>query len=186
MMTDPAPHELLTSDPSADVRVTYRKFDGSLHWHQYMRRLGEDEHGVWLGAPPGAHSRRAAEPPVLIGSPHVMLFPADAWWTGSFNGEPSRLEIYCDVTTPPQWLGPSEVTMIDLDLDVVRVREDRRVALLDEDEFAEHLVRFSYPAEVVAQAWNAARLLREALRIDGAGAEPFQTAYLDWLKLVTD
>jgi uncharacterized protein len=185
MTSDPAPHELLTSDPAADVRVTYRKFDGSLHWHQYMRRLGEDEHGVWLGTPLGAHSRRGSEPPVLIRTPHVMLFPADAWWTGSFNGEPSRLEIYCDISTPPQWLSRSEVTMIDLDLDVVRVREDQRVALLDEDEFAERQAGFRYPADVIAHAWDAAHRLQDALRVD-SGVEPFQTVYLDWLKLVTD
>ncbi|HET6636952.1 MAG TPA: DUF402 domain-containing protein, partial [Streptomyces sp.] len=35
------------------VRVTVRKFDGSLHWHHTMTLLGEDEHGVWLGAPIG-------------------------------------------------------------------------------------------------------------------------------------
>ncbi|TDC18532.1 DUF402 domain-containing protein, partial [Kribbella albertanoniae] len=25
----------------------YRKFDESLHWHQWMEFLGEDEFGVW-------------------------------------------------------------------------------------------------------------------------------------------
>ena len=34
-----------------EVRVVYTKYDGSLHWHMSMRYLGEDEHGIWLGAP---------------------------------------------------------------------------------------------------------------------------------------
>jgi hypothetical protein len=34
----------------AEVLVSVRKFDGRLHWHHPMVRLGEDEHGVWLGA----------------------------------------------------------------------------------------------------------------------------------------
>jgi hypothetical protein len=34
----------------ADVRVVFRRYDGSLHWHNTMKRLGEDSHGIWLGA----------------------------------------------------------------------------------------------------------------------------------------
>ena len=33
---------------AGDVRVVYRKHDGSLHWHLMTRWLGEDEHGVAL------------------------------------------------------------------------------------------------------------------------------------------
>ena len=44
------------------VRVVYRKFDGSLHWNQPAWRLGEDEHGVWVGAPAGT--------PVRLGEQH--------------------------------------------------------------------------------------------------------------------
>ena len=71
--------------------------------------------------------------------------------------------------------------MVDLDLDVVQVRETAEVLILDEDEFAEHQVRYAYPAEVIQQAEQAAAWLHDAIT---ANAEPFATAYQDWLTKV--
>ena len=80
------------------VRVVYRKYDGALHWHQSMRRLGEDAHGVWLGAPTGMVRRKGEDgPPVVPEYPQVLLFPADGWWTAAFNGAPSVVEIYVGI-----------------------------------------------------------------------------------------
>ena len=31
------------------VRIVYRKYDGTLHWNQPGWRLGEDGYGVWVG-----------------------------------------------------------------------------------------------------------------------------------------
>ncbi len=56
-----------------DVRVVFTKFDGSLHWHQTMQYLGEDEHGTWLGGPPGSTAQRGSEPPVVFAEPFVQL-----------------------------------------------------------------------------------------------------------------
>ncbi len=165
-----------------DVRVVYRKYDGSLHWHLTMRYLGEDEHGVWTGLSAGGAMRKGDGPQVPLPHPHVGLFPRDAWWTAWFNGQPQRVDIYCDVTTVPVWTGREEVTMIDLDLDVARSRGwPHRVHLLDEDEFAEHRVRYGYPPEVVRQAENAAEWLSRQVR---AKAEPFATVWHGWLAKV--
>jgi len=164
-----------------DVRIVYRKYDGSLHWHQTMKWLGEDEHGIWTGAVPPVVARRGYEEPVITEYSQVMLFPRDTWWTASFNAAPARTEVYCDISTPPQWLGPHDVTMIDLDLDVIR-RRDSDVAVVDEDEFAEHQVRYGYPAEVIAESQRAAAWLHAAL---SGAAEPFGTVYLSYLALLT-
>jgi uncharacterized protein len=164
-----------------DVRVVYTKYDGSLHWHQTMHYLGEDGHGIWLGAHADSVSQRGSEPPVTLEQPYVMLFPRDAWWTAVFNGEPARTEVYCDITTPPQWPHPAEVTMVDLDLDVLRSRPDQRVVLLDEDEFAEHQVRYRYPADVIRQAEQSAAWLLQAV---GNGVQPFASEYRGWLNQV--
>lgn len=171
----------LTGVTGDEIYVAYRKYDGALHWNQTMRRLGEDRHGIWVGASAGMTTRRGDGPPKTIEHAKVILLSPGSWWTASFNGAPARLEIYCDITTPPQWPHPGEVTMIDLDLDVVRVREDGRVKLLDEDEFAEHQVRYGYPADVVAAAMNAATWLHTAIRIS---AEPFASDYQTWLAKV--
>ena len=111
----------------------------------------------------------------------VLLIPATGWWTATFNAEPHRTEIYCDITTVPRWPSPVEVTMIDLDLDVRR-RRAGAVELLDVDEFAEHRVRFDYPAEVVTAAEAAADWLFAAVR---DRREPFELASAGWLARVT-
>jgi hypothetical protein len=164
-----------------DVRVVYTKYDGSLHWHQTMRYLGEDDHGIWLGGPAGSLSQRGDEPPIVLEQAFVGLIPDGQWWTATFNGDPARTEIYCDIGTPPHWPNPDEVTMVDLDLDVVRVRADQRVILLDEDEFAEHQVRYGYPAGVISEAERAAAWLLDAI---SAKEEPFGAAFRGWLEMV--
>ncbi|MEU3462326.1 DUF402 domain-containing protein [Streptomyces sp. NPDC006733] len=166
---------------SDDVRVRYRKYDGSLHWNMEMRRLGEDEHGVWLGVSGGSSSRKGHEPGIVFPEAYVLLFPREAWWTATFNAAPRPTEIYCDITTPPQWISETEVTMVDLDLDVVRKRGVPAPRLLDEDEFADHQVRYGYPPEVVERAAASARWL---MRQIADGAEPFSTVHREWLALV--
>ncbi len=165
-----------------DVRVVFTKFDGSLHWHQTMQYLGEDEHGTWLGARPDLRPSGVSEPPVVFAEPFVQLVPQGQWWTAVFNDAPARTEIYCDIASPPEWKHPGEVTMIDLDLDVVRLRADQRVLIVDEDEFAEHQVRYGYPAEVITEAERAAAWLLEVI---SANAEPFGSVYLGWLAKVS-
>ncbi|HEY3009136.1 MAG TPA: DUF402 domain-containing protein [Micromonosporaceae bacterium] len=160
------------------VRVVYRKFDGALHWHLSMRWLGEDDHGTWVGLEPGGTMRKGDGPDVPIPHAHVGLFPRNRWWTAWFNAEPDPIAVYCDVTTPPRWPSASEVTMIDLDLDVSRWRDTGAVRVLDEDEFAEHQARYGYPDGVVAQAERTARWLLAAV---SDGDEPFATAYRPWL-----
>lgn len=148
--------------PPESVHVVYRKYDGSLHWNHPALLLGEDEHGVWTGCPAGTRGSRGDEPPVTWIQPFVMLFPRDTWWTAIFNAAPHKFEIYCDVSTVPRW-NDGRVTMVDLDLDVIRVREDGRVFLDDEDEFEEHRTRYSYPPGVVEDARAAAATLLEAV-----------------------
>lgn len=165
------------------VRVIYRKYDGTLHWNSTMRRLGEDEHGVWLGQPAGGTARKGTGPPVPVECAHVALFPRDAWWTAEFNAPPRRTDLYVDVTTPPRWRSAAEVTMVDLDLDVARRRGEREPRLLDEDEFAEHRVRYGYAAETVARATESAAWLLAAV---AEGREPFAGAHREWLARVAD
>jgi aminoglycoside phosphotransferase (APT) family kinase protein len=160
----------------------YRKYDGSLHWHMTTRRLGQDEHGVWLGLPGGGEMRKGSGPAVPLVHGQVLLIPHDAWWTASFNERPCWTEIYCDITTPPQWLGPNEVTAIDLDLDVIRRFDADTSELLDADEFAEHQVRYAYPPDVIEQAVRSADWLSRAV----LAAEPFTTVYRRWLSQVAN
>ena len=154
----------------------------SLHWHHPQPPLlGEDEHGVlWIGCAAGSGSRKGDGPLIPSPSAFVMLFPRKmAGWMASFNALPNKVEIYCDIATVPQW-SDGEVTMVDLDLDVIRMR-DGRVILDDEDEFEEHQIRYAYPPDVIKNARAAADQLMEAVRTRAApfGAAPH------WLAQVT-
>lgn len=163
------------------VQVDYHKYDGTLHWNLRMQRLGEDEHGVWLGLPADSTMRKGHEPPVPLHEAHVILFPRDGWWTAAFNAAPRSTELYCDITTPPEWPSREAVTMVDLDLDVLRKRGAAGPVLVDEDEFAEHQVRYGYPPEVIESARAAAAWLMDAV---GSGAGPFGGAHRPWLAMV--
>ena len=163
--------------PAQVVQVDYRKFDGTAHRSYPAMRLGEDEHGVWLGVPRGTfHSAN-----FKYDDPYVLLVPHAAWYTAMFNPPPRRTEVYCDIATPASWPEPGHVTLVDLDLDVRRRRVTRSVELVDEDEFEVHRLRFGYPDEVVQQAWKAAHRLVRAL---ADGTEPFAGGYRSWLDLV--
>ncbi|AEV82435.1 hypothetical protein ACWT_1417 [Actinoplanes sp. SE50] len=162
------------------VDLVLRKYDGRPHRRVTGRLLGEDEHGTWIGTPRGTRVsysyglRRLS----WTRSDSVRLIPRDTWWMAMFSAAPSRSEIYCDVITPARRTRPHEFTVIDLDIDVIRLRPDGRVVIDDEDEFAAHRIRFGYPAQVVAEATAAAATLQAAL---SGGAEPFATHYREWL-----
>lgn len=158
----------------------FYKYDGRLHRRVTMRRLGDDEHGTWLYAVAGTivHSG-------VVGNsftnrhPTLRLVPVGQWWSAIFFPRPNKWDLYCDISTPAQWPDPGSVSMVDLDLDLLRARRSGRVQLLDEDEFAAHTVKYNYPPEVVAQARDTAdHLMTELAR----GAEPFATRYKHWLK----
>jgi protein associated with RNAse G/E len=159
------------------VRVEYQKFDGSPHRSYPALRLGDDEHGVWLGVPQNTFRGESFK----YEDPYVLLIPRAKWYTAMFNAPPRRTEVYCDITTPAAWPVDGHVKLVDLDLDVRRRRLTRAVELVDEDEFEQHRVRFGYPDEVVEQAWKAARQLVCAL---ADGTEPFAGGYHAWLDLV--
>ncbi len=156
------------------VHVRFLKWPDRMHWRYDLRRLGRDEHGVWLYGSERTVLQRADEPPKLPASAFLTLVPPEGWHVPIFNLE-GPYEIYVDINTPSVWDGAT-VSMVDLDLDVVRYRNGP-VAVIDEDEFVEHRVRFGYPPEVVAAVERTASALVTALveRI-----EPFGTAADRW------
>jgi protein associated with RNAse G/E len=165
------------------VDLVLRKFDGRRHREVTGRLLGEDRYGTWIGTPRGTpvrfHYGLRRREVTRTGS--VRLLPADGWWMAMFPAAPHRLEVYCDVIAPYRWTGPAEITVVDLDIDLLRYRADGRVEVEDEDEFEEHRVAYGYPSEVVDGALAGAASLRAALTAD---EEPFAGHYRTWLARV--
>ncbi|MFD8566781.1 DUF402 domain-containing protein [Streptomyces sp. NPDC059639] len=81
----------------------------------------------------------------------------------------------------PTWSHKGEVAVVDLDLDVCRIRQDGSVFVDDEDEFANHQRQYGYPRDVITHAESTAEWLSAALR---DGTEPFRSRYRTWLDQV--
>jgi hypothetical protein len=160
-----------------DVRVCFTKWGGGGHWTFPLRVLGQDEHGTWAG---GAVGTTLSRPAATFDSAHdwVTLLPAGQPWAASFYDSPEQdVSVYVDMTTVPVWRG-REVSMVDLDLDVVLLR-DGSLFVDDEDEFDEHRVSLGYPDEVVALARRTAADVTAAI---AGGLEPFAHVGARWLR----
>ncbi|MEO8510023.1 MAG: DUF402 domain-containing protein [Chloroflexota bacterium] len=143
-----------------------------------MRWLGEDAHGTWFVVPAGAAARRGHEPARQIPYGFVSLVPRDAWWEAEFYASHPRWQVYVNIGMPCEKF-PGRIRQVDLDLDVVRTWEGA-VEILDEDEFADHRVRFGYPPEL---ADGARRATAEVEMMLSLRTEPFDRAADRWLKL---
>lgn len=160
--------------PSDRVLIDFRKYPDAKHWQYELSWLAEDDYGTWLWGPPGTYARRGDEPPITFDWTNVALVTGDWWspiWSSAIWGDSDDPEVYVDICTPAVW-SEGRATMIDLDLDVVRLRSGE-VRLLDEDEFAEHQVALAYPRELIDGARAAAERVRAMLE---GGEEPFASA----------
>jgi len=145
-----------------------------------MVRLGEDEHGVWLGARRGSTLQRGAEPAQAAPWHFVQLIQPGSWWTLIAN-DSTRIRFYVDIVTPPVWQSPDLVTMVDLDLDVV-LEVGGTVYIDDEDEFAEHLQALDYPSAWVTKVPETAAEMADRIR---RSKEPFRSVAESWLSRLT-
>jgi predicted RNA-binding protein associated with RNAse of E/G family len=89
------------------------------------------------------------------------------------------VRVYVDITTPPVWDG-SVLRTVDLDLDIVRGNSGR-TWVDDEDELADHRVRFGYPEEVTAAAIASCDRVHAAVL---AGTAPYDGSAARWLDRV--
>ncbi|MFB9312828.1 DUF402 domain-containing protein [Nocardioides plantarum] len=163
------------------VRLEMTKWGDRPHWEFAATYLGADEHGDWIGIPVGTHmSRPGAAFDTVVAQ--VGLVPRGVGWVSTFHAPGWRIATYVDMTTVPGWDGTTCRT-VDLDLDVVRTA-DGHVFVDDEDEFAEHQVRYGYPPEVIALAEESAAWVHEAVLAERA---PFDGDTADrWLRRLAD
>ena len=141
-----------------------------------MERLGEDEHGVWLGARRGSTIQRGAEPAQPAPWHFVQLIQPGSWWTLIAN-DPTRIRFYIDIVTPPVWQSSELVTMTDLDLDVI-LEVGGTVYIDDEDEFAEHQRTLHYPDLWITKVPETAAEMADRI---SRSEEPFHSVAESWL-----
>ncbi|WP_157602786.1 DUF402 domain-containing protein [Promicromonospora kroppenstedtii] len=178
--------------PGTLVGCRMRKWDGTPHWRFDAAYLGRDEHGTWLGYPTGTRFSRPGRD-YRTRHPGVVLFGDGGWVADLYRDNPRDVLLYIDLATVPEWRAvpdgggrrrPAfEVSAVDMDLDVLalrpgseRAREQGDFFIDDEDEFAEHTVRYGYPPEVVTRVRADADALLAAV---SAGAAPYDGATAD-------
>lgn len=128
-----------------------------------------------MSVPAETMVQKGDEAPRKIGAGLVLLVPDGPWWIVEYYFDHPRHSIYVNIGTPAKWDG-ARVTQVDLDLDVVR-NVDGSVEILDEDEFADHQVRFGYPGHLIEGALTATASAVELLE---SGEEPFGAAEQRW------
>ncbi|HKY48053.1 MAG TPA: DUF402 domain-containing protein, partial [Acidimicrobiia bacterium] len=85
---------------------------------------------------------------------------------------------YVNIGTPPVWNGIT-VRQVDLDLDVV-LKVDGTITVLDEDEFKEHQILYSYPTKIIKEASRAAAAAMTVLQ---RRSEPIASVAERWWDL---
>ena len=172
-------------EPGGPVRVVMTKWGDRPHWEFDALYLGSDGAGDWLGIRAGTTMTRPGATYVAP-TDQVGLVPPSGpdearGWLATFHAVGGPVRVYVDVTTPPAWDG-AVVRAVDLDLDVVRGNTGR-VWVDDEDEFAEHRVRFGYPEDVV----RAAMASCDRVHADVAAARtPYDGSAAAWLDRLGD
>ena len=162
------------------IWVERRKWRDIPHYGHQGWLLGEDEHGVWIELREGVPVYRGDD--VLFLAPHrgLMLAPRASAWLVWFPSDTAKFSLYVDIVCEMTH-EPDSISMIDLDLDVIRYRDGRAV-LVDEDEFELHQRELGYPDEVVAAAERAAHQVLEEVQVD---APPFDgAAAARWAKVL--
>jgi protein associated with RNAse G/E len=175
------------TEPGTVVGGRMRKWDGTEHWRFDGTYLGRDGHGLWVGYRTGTLFSRPGRQ-FRSKNPGLVLFGDVGWVADIYRGHPRGARLYIDLTTVPEWRavpdagdGPAfEVSAVDLDLDVLAQEPGTKQArtrgesfIDDEDEFAEHTVRYGYPPSVVARVRADADGLLAAVR---AGEPPYDGA----------
>lgn len=160
------------------VTVQFLKNPDLTHWGFAAGFLGEDDFGIWIGAPAGTERWKGSEHARPTGEDAVFCAPHEGWWHLHYNGDTGKYSHFVDIVTPPVWVDANRYEMIDLDLDVV-VHRDGTVEVEDEDEFELHRIKYAYSPEMVAGAKEETQRVVAALQ---ARHEPFFDTAESWLR----
>ena len=101
---------------------------------------------------------------IAAGTHSLEYYWLDRWYNIFRFAEPngSLRNYYCNINVPPTLDGKT-LSYVNLDMDIL-VRPDFSYNLLDLEEFESNAMRYSYPAEVQANAQDAVNELLKMIR----------------------
>lgn len=169
------------------VVLRNRKWDGTPHWVVPGEYLGRDGFGHWIWQPEGSFVSKPGYG-FYAASDALVMVPHSGNHVVTFFDElhPKDVEIYVDIATDISWgelhAGRGfEVTLVDMDLDVIRTFNGPGTWIDDEDEFSAHQASMSYPGPVIEAMRAEADRIYAAVRdraapFDGTAAHWFRKA----------
>ncbi len=149
------------------IRSASTKYDGSIHYEFDTYLIDHVDGCLRLWIPAGTPNNGYRGPGVFERDALAVFFPDDP--RRGFNvflhqqPYPGLDMVMASDMLMNAHLDGDTLRWIDLDLDV-EVFADGRIELVDEDEFAEHQLRYDYPPEVIAAAEASAELALELAR----------------------
>ena len=141
------------------MKVNARKFDGSLRrsWEcELVCFDGETLRVRGVFAETVEHSDLGT---LLKGTVSHETFWLSRWYNvfRFENADGTLRNHYINISMPPTFDGKT-IEFVDLDIDIVIWPDGRRI-VLDEDEFAENLVKYKYPTYLVEKVKNTVETL---------------------------
>jgi uncharacterized protein len=167
----------ILTDMERPCQVVAHKFNNQVHLKFDARLTYDDGDLLRVSYPMGTvvhHFTRRAE--FIEKTNTEAWFWRSRWYNVYVNiyEDGSLKSFYCNVAMPPN-LDHDEIHWIDLDLDV-QIFPDGTYAILDEDEFDEHKVKYGYPDDVQARARQA---VDEIIALARLRTEPFAHLLVD-------
>lgn len=144
---------LATDETTIVVRAC--KYDGTEHrrWHgQVLRQEGSL---IVLDAKFPTEIIHESLGTIAAGTHSLEYYWLDRWYNAFRFSQPNGelRNYYCNINAPPTFDGQT-LSYVDLDLDIL-VAPNFSYQLLDVEDFERNAVRYSYPAEVQANARHA-------------------------------
>lgn len=156
------------------IRITSRKYDGSLRDEYTAWLYAEDDERLVVYAPIGTLSYdRHAQNWVPAPDGLLEIYFKQRWYNvwHICEQQSNMNQIYCNLAMPAVRTTEG-IAWVDLDLDY-RVHMDGRIERLDEEEYRAHIASMGYPVEVQTQVQMACAEI-EALYLQHA--DPFNHA----------
>lgn len=153
------------------------KYDGTPHY-QFPAQLAfihaglpalYTAPGTTIGSSKGDYSARYHS---------LGIFWPDRWYNMLvfWHADWRPLMHYVNIATPVHWDGHT-MRYVDLDLDVFWQASDNTVQIDDEDEFAEHQLRYGYPVDLILQCQ---RTCDEVFALMQQHVPPFDGSLYQW------
>ncbi|WP_248924467.1 DUF402 domain-containing protein [Paenibacillus hamazuiensis] len=165
-----------------DTRITVQalKYGNRLHYEWNTKLLeATDSHIVVLGEYGRELHHHTKGKIFTTENWTIELFPFDLWFTVSADVRNGVLyQYYCNINEPAVLRG-TNVSFVDLDLDLVYRNGEWKV--VDEDEFAANAVKFGYPEELIRRAREELKNLQHRVN---AGLYPFDGTLERFIRFV--